>query len=306
MQTISREQRSHLETSLLFPLDHSSPESPWPATWHTWYLLLLLVTEIHTGSFSLFWKRRKSYHRVTSLWAKDSIKSCQLPYEVVAAGVLIFGNDLREDKPFAQSPQLLNGKARMTGVEAPPCPAILCRVLSVSEKCCCMPQFLCITPKGMAAPWPWHVPELLGSWLREGGLGEGREMSCLSFSASGDVDSSSPAYRFLCPWHYGICSVLSPLGTFLGNSSPHPHSFLPSNSVQGHSAHLLGWLGTLLLKPSRGFSQTAGRHERVSTACYPQPELPVWHHQPHMAIELEMRPGWNGGVLCQVHRISQP
>lgn len=33
---------------------------------------------------------------------------------------------------------------------------------------------------------------------------------------------------------------------------------------------------------------------------------PLWHHQPHMAIELEMRPGWNGGVLCQVHRISQP
>lgn len=267
MQTISREQQSHLETSLLFPLDHLSPESPWPATWHTWYLLMLLVTEIHAGSFSPFWKRRKSYHRVTSLWAKDSIKSCQLPYEVVAAGVLIFGNDLREDKPFAQSPQLLNGKARMTGVEAPPCPAILCCVLSVSEKCCRMPQVLCITPNGMAAPWPWHVPELLGSWLREGGLGERREMSCLSFSASGDVDASSPAYS---------SSVLDIMASalswllwepFLEIPVPIPHSFLPSNSVQGHSAHLLGWLGTLLLKPSRGFSQTAGRHERVSTAC---------------------------------------
>lgn len=54
---------------------------------------------------------------------------------------------------------------------------------------------------------------------------------------------------------------------FLEIPVPIPHSFLPSNSVQGHSAHLLGWLGTLLLKPSPGFSQTAGRHERVSTAC---------------------------------------
>ena len=51
-----------------------------------------------------------------------------------------------------------------------------------------MPQVLCITPNGMAAPDPdmslscWEVDSGKGVWEREGRLGEGREMSCLSFS----------------------------------------------------------------------------------------------------------------------------
>ena len=59
-------------------------------------------------------------------------------------------------------------------MEAPPCPAILCCVLSVSEKCCHVPQVLCITPNGMAAPDPdmslscWEVDSGKGVWEREG------------------------------------------------------------------------------------------------------------------------------------------
>lgn len=86
------------------------------------------------------------------------------------------------------------------------------------------------------------VPGLPGGWLREGGLGEGREKSCLSFSASGDADALSPAYRFLCPWHHDIFCVLPPLEAFLEIPVPvpHPRSFLPSNSVQRHGAHFPG------------------------------------------------------------------
>lgn len=152
-------------------------------------------------------------------------------------------------------------------MEAPPCPAILCCVLSVSEKCCHVPQVLFITPNGMAAPDPdmslscWEVDSGKGVWEREGkcpaSVSLPLEMQMLPAQLTGSsvLDIMASALS---------CLLWEP---FLEIPVPIPHSFLPSNSVQGHSAHFLGWLGTLLLKQSRGCSQTAGRHERVSTAC---------------------------------------
>ena len=146
---------------------------------------------------------------------------------------------------------------------------------SVSEGRCPACQVLSITLNGEAVPWPC-IPGKLTQGRRCGG-GKRRETFCLSFSASGDADASSPACKFLCLWlHHGIFCVLTLLGTFLGNSSPQPlspYSFLPSNSVQGPGSCFPWRLSTILLKPSHACSQTASRH-RKSWVCLLRPAPP--------------------------------
>lgn len=129
-------------------------------------------------------------------------------------------------------------------------------------------------PRSSASPQMEWLPLTLTCPWAAGKLTQGRAFG----RGKGNV-----LPQFLCLWRCGcsqpslqvplsltlMASALSCLlwKPFLEIPVPIPHSFLPSNSVQGHSAHFLGWLGTLLLKQSRGCSQTAGRHERVSTAC---------------------------------------
>lgn len=135
-------------------------------------------------------------------------------------------------------------------------------------------------PRSSASPqMEWLPPTLTCPWaagkLTQGrafGRGKGvweREGKC-------PASVSLPLEMQMLPAQLTGSSVLDIMASalscllwepFLEIPVPIPHSFLPSNSVQGHSAHFLGWLGTLLLKQSRGCSQTAGRHERVSTAC---------------------------------------